>query len=150
METNDRLSNNDQELKQLDFSKPICWCESTGHYTNAQGQEFELRVRGTNTDVVEEYIKAARVSFEVLPSPGKLPENPEPSSQEYKEGQSRSEEELKSIELHPELDLEIAIEVVNAQGIKLPYVLNTVIDPPITGGATHNYVTTTNTKSIWD
>jgi hypothetical protein len=137
-----------KELSRLDYSNPICWCEIIGHYTNPTGQEFELRVRGTNPEVVNEYVQAVLVSFEVLPVREDASQQQESAQQEDEKYQNIVDEEFKNIDLHPELDLEIDFEVINSQGIEPPYVLNTVIDPPISRGATHNYHTKQNTRSV--
>lgn len=146
METYDQSSG--KELMRLDYSNPICWCEGVGHYTNPVGQEFELRVRGTNPEVINEYMQAALVSIEVLPAGEDALRQEDPAQQEDEKYQFIIDEEFKNIELHPELDLEIGIEVINSQGIEPPYVMNTIIDPPISGGATHRYRTKQNIKSV--
>jgi hypothetical protein len=134
-----------QELKPLDYTEPVCWCESTGRYTNPAGQEIELRVRGTNVEEVKKYMTTVRISFEVLPEGTETPPEPKSSKGEarYK---ARIDEEFKKLELHPELDLEIDMDVINTQGIELPYDLTVVIDPDIAGGATHTYKTKKKAK----
>ena len=92
---------------------PICWCESTGRYTNPPRQEIELRVRGMNSDVVERYMKAGRISFEVLPAGEETPEEAEPSQDEDEKYRLRMAEEFKKLELHPELDLDIELDAIN-------------------------------------
>ena len=136
----------DQEPQPLEYTEPVCWCESTGHYTNPSGQEIELRVRGTNEDEVRKYIGAVRIAFEVLPEGEETPEEPESSKEPDEDLKALLEEEFLKIELHPELDLEIELDVINTQGIELPYELNAVIDPDIAGGATHTYKTKKKAK----
>lgn len=146
METNEQSS--DKEFGQLEYSKPVCWCESTGHYTNPQGQELELRVRGTNPDIVDDYMKAVRISFEALPEREEVPEQGEPTREEDEKYKYRIDEEFKKLELHPELDLEIDLDVIKTPGIELPYQLRVEIDPEIASGATHRYKTKKRTKKI--
>lgn len=137
-----------QELKPLEYSKPVCWCESTGSYTNPQGQKLELQVRGKDVERVEEYMKAVRISFEVLPEQEERQKNEEPSEEQYDKYKSLIDEEFKKIELHPELDLEIDLDVLETPGMELPYELNVIIDPPIAGGATDSYKTKKKAKEI--
>jgi hypothetical protein len=145
MESQGPSSAGSQELSPLEYSKPECWCESTGRYTNPQGQTIELHVRGQNPEVIEEYMKAVHIGFEVLPAREERQEQPpEKLDDKY---QSLIEEEFKKLELHPELDLDIELDVIDTAGIELPYNLHAVIDPPIAGGATHNYRTKNKTKS---
>lgn len=147
MEPKGPSSAGNQDLNPLEYSKPECWCESTGHYTNPQGQELELRVRGKNPERVDEYMKAVRIWFEVLPvrEDGQAEETPSEEDDKY---QRLIEEEFKKLELHPELDLEIELDAIKTPEIELPYELHVVIDPPIAGGATDKYKTKNKTKQL--
>lgn len=148
METKDPSSTTEKQLEPLEFSEPIDRWESTSHYTNSKGQEFELRVCGANPEQVDEYLKEVRIYLEVLPGseePSEEEKSPEEGDKEY---QSFVEEEFQKVELHPELDLQIDMEILNTQGVELPYELKAEIDPSIAGGVTHCYVTKVNAKSI--
>ena len=148
METKGPSIGTERQLEPLDFSEPVNRWESTARYKNSKGQEFELRVDGENPEQVEEYLKEMRIYLEVLPWSGELLEEEEPPVEGGKEYQYLVEEEFRKIELHPELDLQIDMEILDTQGIELPYELYAEIDPSIAGGATHRYVTKTNAKSI--
>jgi len=147
MEPNEQAGMNGQEPGPIEYSEPVCWCESTGRYTNPQGQELELRVRGTNSDIVEDYMKVVRISFEVRREGEETPDE-EPAKEEDERYRDRIDAEFKKLELRPELDLDIELDVVNTQGIELPYELNVVVDPPIAQGATHNYKTKKKAKKL--
>lgn len=136
-----------QDLNPLEYSKPECWCESTGHYTNPQGQTIDLHVRGRNPEVIEEYMKAVRIWFEVLPVREDRQEEPLEKEPDDKY-QSRVEEEFKKLKLDPEFDLVIELDIVNTPDIELPYELHAVIDPDIAGGATHYYKTKSKTTKL--
>ena len=131
-----------QELKPLDeFSEPVCRYESTGTITNSLEQKLEIKVRGQDQDLVEAYMKNVRISFVALSEEenvGTWEEKPEKLDDRL---QALIDEELKSLELHPELGLEIELDVIETQGLELPYDLNIEIDPPISSGEPHNYIT---------
>ncbi len=153
MEPNTSPSIRSKEPQSGEFSAPKCWCESTGHYTNAEGQQFALRVRGTNPDAVVEYLKAVRVAFEVVPLSQARPEELEPpkDSVEQRVEQSadeRTKEPPPDEERDTELDLEVAMEVVEAQGVEAPYLLRCMIDPYIAYGTVCRYTTSSSAASI--
>lgn len=131
-----------KELKPLDeFSEPVCRFESTGTITNSLGQTLEINVRGQDQDLVRDYMKAVRISFVALSeeeNAGTWEEKPEELDDRL---QAIIDEELKELEMHPELGLEIELDVTETQGLDLPYDLNIEIDPPISTGVPHNYIT---------
>jgi hypothetical protein len=140
-QTDGPTSESEQNPQPPEFSDRGVWDGNRGHYTNEDGQVCELQVRGADEKRVREYIEAVRVSFKVTPL------NDESLEREYHQEEVDEktrmyiEEGLKELEMHPELDLEIVIAIVETQGVELPYQLDALIDPPITAGATDNYRT---------
>ena len=126
MKSQDPSDPRDPRLQHLDFSEPVEWSESTAQFTNDKQQEFEIKVRGINSSVVSEYVKTLHVSFEVVPLED-VPRESDPPRQEdqAEQDQDREEEEEEDVEL------EIEMEILDTQGVELPYLLKAVFDPPI-------------------
>lgn len=55
------------ELTQLKFSTPEPRYDSVARFENNKGQEFHVRVSGSNRTLVEQYTKNIRAYFEVMP-----------------------------------------------------------------------------------
>jgi hypothetical protein len=140
MEANDPLSASEARLSRMDFSGPICSCQSSGNFTNSQGQEFTITVIGFDTDRMQEYTKNARVEMEVVPLDQARPEEQIPKSEE---------EELEEIQ-DPGSggDLDITVEIVSTAGVELPYVLYVTIDPPIAEGEVHRYLIASSATAV--
>ncbi len=130
-----------QELKQLEYSQPVCRWESTGTITNPQGQKLEINVRGKDPILVEQYMRSVRISFIVLPEGDNAKVWDEPSEPQNDKYQLYIDEEFKKLELYPELGLEIELDVTETPGLEPPYEMNIEIDPDIPGGVPHNYKT---------
>ncbi len=116
------------ELTKLEFAPPKCRYESIAPFQNNKGQQFLVRVSGVDKAAVEQYIEELRAHFEVLPDESLQPLEQESPIQE-------AETEQPSLALEAELqdertaqsstqDLEIALEMVKAEGIKRPHLLN--------------------------
>jgi hypothetical protein len=135
-----------KELKPLEqYSAPVCRCESTGTITNALGQTLEIKVRGKDPGLVEEYMKTVRLTFVALSEEdnAQVWEEPteEPTTQQSDRWQAFIDDELKGLKILPELELEIELDVTDTNGLELPYDLNVDIDPNIASGETHKYKT---------
>lgn len=147
METMDK-SGEDRDRKSLDPLQGRAFrFEGSGNYTNGIGQVFTFKITGSDPKRVEEYTNALRLSCEVRPAEEMLQED-EATEEQDEKYRSLVEENFRSLELHPELDLEIDFDVVDPKGIELPYVLELEIDPPIALGATDSYLTKSNAKKI--
>jgi hypothetical protein len=135
-----------QELRQLEYSQPVCRWESTGTITNAQGQKLEINARGKDPILVEQYMRSVRISFIVLPEGENAKVWDEPSEPRNDKYDLFIEEEFKKLKLFPELGLEIELDVTDTPGLEPPYDLNIEIDPDISGGVPHNYRTKKKSK----
>src|SRR5688572_22113215 len=122
MKSQDPSNPRDPRLQQPDFSEPVEWSESTAQFTNDKRQEFEIKVRGIDSSVVSEYVRTLHVSFEVVPLED-VPQESEPPRQEDQAEQDQDREE--------DVELQIEMEILDTQGVELPYLLKAVFDPPI-------------------
>lgn len=130
-----------KELQPIEYSEPVCRCESTGTITNSLGQQLQIKVSGKNRDLIEEYMSTVRLSFVVLPEAENARVWEEPPEELDAKTRQYIEEEFKQLELHPELDLQIDLDVTDTQGLEPPYDLSIDIDPKISAGASHYYST---------
>lgn len=134
-----------KEPKPLEYFDPKRRFESTGTITNEEGQKLEIRVNGEDQDRVREYLAEVRIAFLVQPDSEELPEPEEDPSEEYDiydvKTMAMLDKKFREVERHPELDLEIELDVVEAPGLEPPYVLEILIDPKISGGQCHFYRT---------
>jgi hypothetical protein len=128
-----------QELGPIEYSEPVCRCESSGTITNSLGQKLAIRVSGQNRDLVEEYMRTVRIAFVVMQESENAGVWEEPSEELDPKTRQYIERGFKTLELHPELDLQVDLDVTDTQGLELPYDLNIDIDPTISGGASHYY-----------
>jgi hypothetical protein len=129
----------EQELRPLEYAEPVCRCESTGTISNPLGQKLEVKVSGRDRELVEAYMSTVRLSFVVLPEADNARAWEEPAEELDAKTRQYIEQGFKQLELHPELDLQIDLNVTDTHGLEPPYDLNVDIDPKISAGQSHYY-----------
>jgi len=144
-------NNERTQLTKLDFSLPQCRYESIARFENENGQPVLIRVSGHEKAAVEQYTSELRVDFEVLADePSQFPEEEGRTSEKETE-QPPSQGELTQKEERADQqsiqDLQIVIEAIEAEEIKLPVIRRFSLDPLIGNGVTHEYLFTDKTQA---